>query len=441
MRGFHVCAMVLVLLCGLPEAGNMAKSAPPEPRTSEVSARVARVKAIQRALQERNIDGWLMADFRGRNVIANRVLLRTSEAMGTRRWFYWIPARGTPVRICHIIEPHCLDGYPGEQRIYLSWKQLHAELKRALRGARTVAMEFSPNNDIPYVSLVDGGTIDLIRSFGVRVVSSADLVQQFEAVWSDAQRETHFAAARKLIRIKDRAFLFIKQALLEGRSITEYDVQQYIVRLYREEGLVADHDPIVAVNANASNPHYAPTRTQSSPIRKGDLILIDIWARLDQPDSIYADTTWMAYAGETVPEKYARIFRIVYEAQSRALDLIGQRFRAGKVVYGWEADDAARHTIRQYGYEKYFIHRTGHSIGREVHGNGANLDNLETRDNRPLIPRTGFSIEPGIYLPEFGVRSEIDVYIDPAQGPIVTTAPRQTAIIPLFAWEPDQSSQ
>lgn len=398
--------------------------------------RAERVASIQAALRAAGLDGWLLADFRGRNVLAIRVLRRETEQMGTRRWFYWIPAQGEPVRICHAIEPRCLDGYPGTLRLYAGWRQLHEALRAALQGARRVAMEYSPNNDIPYVSLVDAGTVELIRGFGVEVVSSADLVQQFEAVWTDEQRAMHMEAARKLLRIKDRAFLYIRQALLRGRPITEYDVQQYIWRLYRQEGLVADHPPIVAVNQNASNPHYAPTKTEHAPIRMGDLILIDLWAKLNRPGAVYADTTWMAYAGKEVPPKYAEIFQIVYEAQSAAYDLIAQRFRAGQPVYGWEADEAARGVIRQKGYGDYFIHRTGHSIGQEVHGNGANLDNLETRDGRRLLPGTGFSIEPGIYLPEFGVRSEMDVYLDPEQGPVVTTVPRQTAIIPLLSWRP-----
>jgi len=398
--------------------------------------RAQQVASIQAALRAAGLDGWLLADFRGRNVLANRVLRRETEQMGTRRWFYWIPAQGEPVRICHAIEPRCLDGYPGTLRLYAGWRQLHEALHEALQGARRVAMEYSPNNDIPYVSLVDVLRFELVRGLGVEVVSSADLVQRFEAVWTDEQRAMHVEAARRILRIKDRAFLYIRQALLRGRPITEYDVQQYIWRLYRQEGLVADHPPIVAVNQNASNPHYAPTKTEHAPIRMGDLILIDLWAKLNRPGAIYADTTWMAYAGKEVPLKYAEIFQIVYEAQSAAYDLIVQRFRAGQPVYGWEADDAARNVIRQKGYEAYFIHRTGHSIGQEVHGNGANLDNLETRDGRQLLPGTGFSIEPGIYLPEFGVRSEMDVYLDPQEGPVITTAPRQTAIIPLLSWRP-----
>ncbi len=419
----------------IAETAFMARPTSGAPAPPDVR-RAQRVAAIQAALREAGLDGWLLADFRGRNVLASRVLRRETEQQDTRRWFYWVPAQGDPVRICHAIEPRCLDGYPGALRLYAGWRQLHEALREALRGARRVAMEYSPNNDIPYVSLVDAGTVELVRGFGVEVVSSADLVQRFEAVWTDEQRATHMEAARRLLRVKDRAFLYIRQALLRGRPITEYDVQQYIWRLYRREGLVADHPPIVAVGPNASNPHYAPTKTEHAPIRMGDLILIDLWAKLDRPGSIYADTTWMAYAGKEVPPKYAEIFQIVYEAQSAAYDLIAQRFREGRPVYGWEADDAARGVIRQKGYEAYFIHRTGHSIGQEVHGNGANLDNLETRDGRQLLPGTGFSIEPGIYLPEFGVRSEMDVYLDPEKGPVVTTAPRQTAIIPLLSWRP-----
>ena len=390
------------------------------------------ISRIQQTLQQENLDGWLMFDFRGRNEIANHILRRRQDQMGTRRWFYFIPATGEPVRICHRIESHALDDYPGRLVIYLSWQELHQALASALDGAERIAMEYSPQNQIPYISLADAGTVELIRSFGVEVVSSADLVQVFEAVWDEEQVELHFEAARRLMTIKDGAFNYVREALKHGRRVHEYEVQQWIWNEFERLGMIADHPPIVAVNERASDPHFAPTAENTREIRIGDVLLIDLWAKLNHPRGIYADSTWMAYAGETVPDKVQTIFQIVYEAQQRAFQLIKDRFEAGQAIFGWEADRAARAWITERGYGNYFIHRTGHSIGYEVHGNGCNLDDLETRDNRRLIPGTGFSIEPGIYLESFGVRSEIDVYLDPVKGPIITTAPWQTEVIALL---------
>lgn len=391
-----------------------------------------RINEIQKALKEAGLDGWLLFDFRGRNEIANHILRRDETKIGTRRWFYYIPAEGEPTRICHRIESHALDGYPGALKIYLSWQELHTALKETLAGSRKVAMEYSPNNMVPYVSLADGGTIELIRSFGIEVVSSADLVQQFEAVWDQEQVKMHFEAARRLMEIKDGAFQYVGEAIRAGRRVHEYEVQQWIWEQFARHGMIADHPPIVAVNERASDPHFAPTAEDTRDIRVGDVLLIDLWAKLDRPRAIYADATWMAYVGERVPEEVEEIFQIVYQAQQKAYQLIKERFEAGREIYGWEADRAAREWITSKGYGAYFIHRTGHSIGYEVHGNGCNLDDLETRDNRRLIPGTGFSIEPGIYLEKFGVRSEIDVYFDPEKGPIITTAPWQTKVIPLL---------
>jgi Xaa-Pro aminopeptidase len=291
-------------------------------------------------------------------------------------------------------------------------------------------MEYSAENDIPYISLVDAGTIEMLRSTGVEIVSSGDLVQMFEARWSEEQRQSHFEAARLVDLVKNKGFEFIGENLRANKSIGEYDVQQYMWDLFKKNDLIADHPMIVAVNANASNPHYAPDENHSSPIKKGDLVLIDIWAKQNKPGTIYGDITWMGYAGSEVPARMKEIFDIVKGAQQASFSLIRSNFNEGKTTYGWQADDAARNHIAERGYGDYYLHRTGHNIGQQVHGNGANLDNLETRDRRKLMIGTGFSIEPGIYLPEFGVRSEIDVYIG-KNGPVITS-PHQTEILTLL---------
>jgi len=392
---------------------------------------MADYKEIQKELQREQIDGWLLYDFHGSNAIARSIAGLSEDTICTRRWYYLIPSKGDPARIVHAIEQGTLDHLPGSKIVFRSWSDLHNALRNALKDCRKVAMEYSPENDIPYVSKVDAGTVDLVRGMGVEIVSSGDLVQLFEARWDAKQTESHFEAAKRVNEVKDAGFRFVAENLNAGKTITEYDVQQYMWKLFDTKNLMADHPAIVAVNANASNPHYLPAKEGSAVVRKGDLVLIDIWGKLKEPDSIYGDITWMGYAGASpVPQKYETVFHIVKQAQRAAFDLIARNFRAGSSTFGWEADEAARTVIRDAGYADYYWHRTGHNIGREVHGNGAHLDNLETRDQRKLIPQTGFSIEPGIYQPEFGIRSEVDVYIGET-GPVITS-PEQTEIIALL---------
>jgi Xaa-Pro aminopeptidase len=314
--------------------------------------------------------------------------------------------------------------------VFRSWQDLHNALKTTLKDSHKIAMEYSAENDIPYVSLIDAGTLELVRKTGVEVASSGDLVQQFEARWSDDQVKSHFEAAKRVNHVKDEGFKLVGESIQAGRVVTEYDVQQWMWNLFEKQNLTADHPAIVAVNENASSPHYSPEKDKNREIKKGDLLLIDIWGKLKEPDAIYGDITWIGYVGEKVPEKFSRIFQIVKSAQLSAFNLIARNFKDRKTTFGWEADQAARSYIADQGYGDYFLHRTGHSIGREVHGNGAHLDNLETRDQRKLLPHTGFSIEPGIYLPDFGIRSEIDVYIGD-DGPVITS-PDQKEIIPLL---------
>lgn len=438
---FFVCSLVLVFTVD-------ARAQTPQER----------VAGIQKALREARMDGWLFYDFRGSDPLAYRILGLGQRGLTTRRWFYYVPAEGEPVKIVHSIERDKLDLLPGVKKVYLPWQQLHALLRETLTkggatrygpmqddprnpsafGARLekkrIAMQYSPENSVPYVSRVDAGTIELIRSFGVEPVTSADLVQQFEATWTPQQLAMHKEAADKIHRIIMQAFAEIARRIRANEPTTEYDIQQFMVRRYEEEGLTSDNEPpIVAVNANSANPHYEPTRERNSPIRRNDFVLFDVWAKMKSPNSVYADQTWTGFVGETVPPEYTRIFNIVRDARDAAIKFVQQSVSEGRSIRGADVDDVSRGVIRRAGYVEQFIHRTGHSIGEEVHGNGANIDNLETRDSRRIIARTCFSIEPGIYLEgKFGVRSEVDVYVA-EQEAIVTGQPIQTAIVAILA--------
>ncbi len=391
------------------------------------------ITAIQSALRESNIDAWLFFDFRKSNPIAWDVLRIGADEMLTRRWFYLVPASGDPVRIAHAIEGHTLQGLPGTKTTYTDWRSLRAVLHAALRGMARVAMEYSPEGNIPTVSCVDAGTIELVRSLGVEVVSSADLVQQFQAVWTDTQIADNAVAATAMRALVDEAFAFIGDRLRSGVRVTEYDAQQFLLEGYRRNGLTADHPPICAVNANAAMPHYAPDATVHEEIRRGDVVLLDFWAKPAKADGTYVDITWMAVADSSPAPEYAAIFNVVAAARDAALDLVTSRFAARTAVRGFEVDNAARAVIDRAGYGAQFIHRTGHSIHTDDHGRGANMDNYETHDERRILPRTSFSIEPGIYLPgRFGVRSEIDVVIHADGSVAVPCSPIQRAIVCLL---------
>jgi Xaa-Pro aminopeptidase len=392
-----------------------------------------RIDDIQAALRSTSgLGGWLFYDFRQSDPLAYRILELNPARHVTRRWYYWVPAQGTPVKLMHTIEPHALDELPGAAMLYVSWNEQRGHLARIINGTKRLAMQYSPMNAIPYISRVDAGTIELIRSFGVEVVSSADLVQQFEAVWSDHQLTTHRDAAEKLRRIVDEAFGHVRETIVRNARLTEYDLQQYIVSRIHAYDLTTSSPPIAAANEHSADPHYTPQREQSALIRAGDLVLIDLWAKRREAGSVYADITWTGFVGETVPPRHAEIFSIVRQGRDAALDFVSSHVRSGVFPCGWEIDDACRKVIRHAGYESSFIHRTGHSIGEEVHGNGANIDGLETHDGRRVIPRTCFSIEPGIYLPgEFGIRSELDVYVSDTDA-IVFGQPIQTAIVPIL---------
>jgi len=389
---------------------------------------------IQSALQSEKIDGWLLYNFRGSNVFATRLLDLPSHIMFTRRYFYFIPANGAPRKLVHRIEEWNLDALPGEKDIYLSWKSLENGLKRLLSGVKNVAMEYSPKCAIPYVSTVDAGTIELVRTSGVDIVSSANLIQYFEAAWDEEQLKDNLESAKHLRQIVDLTFGFIKSKIQSGTSITEYDVQQFMLSEFKNRGLVTSSDPNCSVNANSANPHYEPTKEIHSSLKKGDFVLLDLWAKKNKDRAVYADITWTGFIGEKVPEEYEKIFDIVKGGRDAAINFVRSAFAAGKNIQGCEVDDAARDYITKHGYGEYFVHRTGHSIGEEVHGNGVNIDNLETKDERAIIPTTSFSIEPGIYLRDkFGIRSEVDVYISKDKEVMVTGLPMQEKVIAILS--------
>ncbi len=389
--------------------------------------------AVQAALAQMGLDGWLLYDFRGLNILARRVLGLGDEAMLSRRWFYFVPARGSPRKLVHRIEPHALDSVPGDSQVYLRWQELEAGVQGLLGGVRRVAMEYVPRNANPYVSRVDAGTIELVRSFGVELVSSGDLVQLFEACWDDEQWALHLKAAEGTRPAFDVAFGVIAQSLRAGKAVRETDVQQAILGHFKKNRLVTDHPPICAVNEHSGDPHYAPGPHSDAPIREGDFVLVDLWAKCDQPRAVYSDLTWTAFVGSEVPARYQEIFNIVAQARDAAIACVRDAMASNKPLQGYQVDRAAREVIERAGYGKYFCHRTGHSIGQETHGNGANMDDLETHEERQVLPRTCFSVEPGIYLPDFGVRSEVNVFVDAQLKVHVTGGTPQNAIVPLLA--------
>lgn len=404
-----------------------------------IQDRQQRIVDIQAALRRMpvsaglaGLDGWLFYDFRHSDPIAYRVLLLDPAQHVTRRWYYWVPADGHPVKLSHRIEPHVLDALPGDTLTYVSWQEQQDRLRSMLPHGARVAMQYSPMNAIPYVSRVDAGTVELIRSLGIEPVTSADLVQQFEAVWNTEQLASHRTAAEVLRLVVDETFHEVAQAVTAGRSPTEYSLQQYMMGRFQAHGVVTSSPPIVAVNAHSADPHYGPTADSSAPLSRGDLLLIDLWAKEPTADSVYADITWTGFVGRSVPSRQQEVFQIVRHARDTALEFVRERIRSDDRPCGWEVDDVCRLVIEKAGYGERFVHRTGHSIGEEVHGNGANIDNLETRDLRRLLPHTCFSIEPGIYLPgDFGIRSELDVYLSDRDA-LVFGLPLQVEIVPIL---------
>jgi Xaa-Pro aminopeptidase len=380
----------------------------------------AKLDAMQAALREAGFDGWLFYDHHHRDPIAARILGLDEKAHITRRWYYFVPAAGEPRKLVHRIEQGRLDVLPGSKAQYSSWQELAGGLESMLAGARILAMQYSPNNAIMYISMVDAGTVEFLRGLGKQIVSSADLVSQFEAVLNEEQIASHAVAQRAIDAILAEGWKEIGRRLRPGAGrtggVSEFDHQQWLSEAMRREGLVWDDGPNVSVNANSSDSHYEPTAERSAPIREGDFLLIDIWARVDTPGSIFYDITWTGVVGREPSEREQLVFQTVVNARDAAINAVERAFAAGRPIRGFEADDTARGVIRAAGFGEFFTHRTGHNIAQELHGAGAHLDNLETHDERRLLPSTCFSVEPGIYLPEFGVRSEIDMLTRPGKA-------------------------
>ena len=386
------------------------------------------LSAIQSALRERNIDAWLFYDHHHRDPIAYRVLGLPQNLMVTRRWFYLIPSQGEPLKLVHKIEAGHLDTLPGKKCPYSGWQELFDGLKTMLASYRDIAMQYSPNNIVFYVSLVDGGTLDLVRGLGKNVVSSADLVAQFEATLTEDQIKSHFAARDAIDAITAEGFREIGHRVRNGGT-NEHDVQQWFLQAFQRENLVTDDPPIVAVSRNSGNPHYEPRGDHPVPIREGDLVLLDVWGKKNTPDAVYYDITWIGFVGSAPSTRMTEIFAVVRDARDAGVKAVVEAIGAGRRIAGWEVDRATRGHIRKAGYGDYFIHRTGHSIGTEVHANGANMDDLEIHDERQILPNSCFSIEPGIYLPEFGVRSEVNVLVRAKSAEVTGKIQREIVII------------
>jgi Xaa-Pro aminopeptidase len=389
------------------------------------------IERIQESLRRQGLDGWLFFDHHRRDPLAYRVLRFEPAQSVTRRWYYLIPSAGEPRALCHRIEAHVLDALPGNGSLYAGWKQQRESLASMLAGCRRVAMQYSPECAIPYVATVDAGTVEMVRGLGVEVASSATLVQEFEACLSREQFESHKQAGILVDSVRRAAFSKAADALRAGAPVTEWELHEFILEGFRSAGLFTDHGPIVAVNSNASNPHYEPSLELHSPIRTGDLLLIDLWAKFDRPGAVYYDITWTGYCGDVPPDAMLNVFAAVSGARDAAVSLVEARAAKGLPLAGYEVDDAARGYLASLGLAEHFFHRTGHSIGEEVHGNGANMDNFETHDVRPVVPGLCFSVEPGVYLPEFGIRSEVNVFRHPDRAEV--TGEIQTELLRLLS--------
>jgi Xaa-Pro dipeptidase len=389
------------------------------------------LEEIQAALRTQHLDAWLFYDHHHRDPIAYRILGLSESSLITRRWYYLIPAEGQPSKLVHRIEQSRLDDLPGNKRVYSSWQELDRELEGMLASSTRIAMEYSPRNAIMYVSLVDAGTVERLREFGKTIVSSADLVSRFEAVLTPEQIASHYQAQGLIDEILAAAWKEIGTRLRPAGTprgkpaITEYDVVVWLQQALERAGLLWDHPPNVSVNANSSDSHYEPKLSLAKPIREKDFLLIDIWGRLNQPGACFYDITWTGVVGREPTHREQQVFQTVVKARDAAIHVVQDAFRSDATLAGWQPDDAARGVVKDAGFGEYFTHRTGHSIATELHGNGANLDNLETHDERKILPWTCFSVEPGIYLPEFGVRSEINMITEPGKAVVTGKIQRE----------------
>jgi Xaa-Pro dipeptidase len=398
--------------------------------------------AIQSAIRQQEIDGWLFYDHHHRDPIAYRILGLDEDSFVSRRWFYFVPAHGEPRKLVHRIESGKLDSLPGTREVYSSWQELESNLETLLDGGTNIAMQYSPRNAIMYVAMVDAGTVELLRGMGKNIVSSANLVSVFEAVLTEHQIETHFEAQRRLDVVLAAGWKYIGESVRSHTEITEFDVVEFLKTKMAAAGLWTDHGPNCSAGPNSADSHYEPTRESARIIHNGDFVLIDIWARLaapgdpTQPDpaAIWYDITWTAVVGRAPTDREHLIFNTVRDARDAAIAAVQRAYAESRPIAGWEADDAARNVIRAAGFGDWFTHRTGHNIAVALHGNGAHLDNLETHDERTLLPNTCFSVEPGLYFPgEFGVRNEVNMITRPAAaghaGTAVVTGPLQQELL------------
>lgn len=390
------------------------------------------LSAIQSSLKEFGFDGWLLCDFRGSNILAQRILRMPEGFSGSRRYFYFVPSDGEPRKLVHRIESDVLDHLPGQKSVYLRWQELEEALREAVSGFKRIAMEYSPRNGNPYIARVDAGTVELVRSFGCDVASSGDLISKFESALTDQQWKTHLDATVLTTRAFEIAWKFIADQVRANGSVTEMAVSDVIMRHFTSNNMTTYHPPIVGVGPNGGNPHYETGTGSDTKIREGSFVLIDLWAKLDVPGAVYSDLTRTGFVGTSVPEQYTRIFKIVAAARDAGIDCVRSAMQNGQTLCGWQVDDAVRNVIDQAGYGPQFCHRTGHNMAQETHGNGTHMDNLETHETRQILPRTLFTIEPGIYLPEFGVRSEIDVFIHADRTVEVTGGPIQQEVVPIL---------
>lgn len=393
--------------------------------TEASTSRTMDLSAIQTALRENKIDGWLFYDHHYRDPLAYRILRLGEGLHVTRRWFYFIPSTGEPKKLVHRIESGRLDSLPGTKTVYSSWQELEARVAGLTAGATKIAMQYSPRNAIMYVSMVDAGTVEMVRGLGKEVVSSADLVSQFEAVLNDEQIATHYFAQQKIDAVLAAGWQEIARRV-KSDGTDEFAMVEFLSEAMGREGLVWGHGPNVSAGANAADSHYEPTAANSKPIRKGDFVLIDIWGKLNRPDACYYDITWTGVVDREPTPREQTVFETVRDARDAAVKIVREAFSAQRPIAGWEADDAARDVIARAGLGEWFTHRTGHNIGTELHGNGANLDNLETHDERLILPKTCFSVEPGLYFPgEFGVRSEVDMIALPGRAEVTGRVQRE----------------
>jgi Xaa-Pro aminopeptidase len=395
------------------------------------------LEQIQAALREQQLDGWLFYDHHHRDPLAYRILGLSETLHVSRRWYYLIPAEGEPRKLTHRVERGKLASLPGSGHVYSSWQELEGALRTMLEPYTRLAMQYSPRNAIMYVSLVDAGTVELLRELGKTIVSSADLVSRFEAVLTSEQIASHYQARDRIDEILSAAWKHMAARLRppgqtaakasNGAPLNEYEMMLWLQEAMRRAGIAEGYGPNVSVNANSSDSHYEPTPSVTRPIAEGDFVLIDIWGRMDRPEACFYDITWTGVVGREPSDREQQVFSVVAQARDAAIVTVQEAFAARRPLAGWQADDAARSVIRDAGFGEYFTHRTGHSISVETHGNGANLDNLETHDDRLILPYTCFSVEPGIYLPEFGVRSEVNMLTEP--GRAVVTGPKQTELV------------